>query len=589
MSGVSAGTAAWERASFAAAAFALDPLGMGATVRSGPSAARDAWLQGLRDALAPEAPIRRIPASIADDRLLGGLDIAATMASGRPVAERGVLAQTHGGVLVLAMAERIPSGTAARLAAALDTGMVASERDGIALRMPARIGFVALDEGCADDEAPPAILLERCGYFVDLSAVSAHDVKVRVGEAVVQAARARLATVIADPSVVATLVSIAAQLGIASLRAPLFALRAARAICALDGRTRIEDQDVALAAALTLAPRATRLPADVAKEAERATEPEREGVANGRDSDEQIPGKLEDVVLAAVKAAIPDALLARITVDRGSRRKSAIEAKASDRQTSTHRGRPIGARAGSTREGRLSIISTLRAAAPWQPLRRSQSTQTEWRTVIIRPQDFRIVRFSQARGTTTIFIVDASGSSAMHRLAEVKGAIELLLVDCYVRRDSVALIAFRGQNAEIILPPTRSSARARRRLAGLPGGGGTPLANGIDVGAGLADQVRRKGQSPLVVLMTDGRANVSRDGTRGRARAMDDALDAGRRLRAAGIPALAIDTSESFHRRELAATLQIAEAMRARYVKLPLADAALVNEAVRASSLQLRS
>ena len=204
--------------------------------------------------------------------------------------------------------------------------------------------------------------------------------------------------------------------------------------------------------------------------------------------------------------------------------------------------------------------------------------------MIVRPEDFRVVRYRRPRGATTIFVVDASGSAAMRRLAEVKGAIELLLADCYVRRDSVALITFRGRSAEVILPPTRSTARARRELAGLPGGGGTPLASGLDAGAALADQVRRKGQSPLVVLMTDGRANVSRDGAAGRVRAMEDALDAGRRLRAAEIRALAIDTSAPFQRGEAAATLQIAEAMRARYVQLPVADAALVNEAVRASS-----
>ena len=162
----------------------------------------------------------------------------------------------------------------------------------------------------------------------------------------------------------------------------------------------------------------------------------------------------------------------------------------------------------------MSFIATLRAAAPWQPVRRRERPD-DHRRVLVRKEDFRIVRYQEPRGATAIFVVDASGSSAMHRLAEVKGAIELLLADCYVRRDSVALIAFRGQGAEIVLPPTRSTARARRSLAGLPGGGGTPLASGLDAAAALADQVLRKGQSPLVVLMTDGRANVCRDGAGG--------------------------------------------------------------------------
>ena len=104
--------------------------------------------------------------------------------------------------------------------------------------------------------------------------------------------------------------------------------------------------------------------------------------------------------------------------------------------------------------------------------------------------------------------MDASGSSALHRLAEAKGAIELLLASCYVRRDRVALVAFRGQSAELLLPPTRSLVRAKRSLASLPGGGGTPLAAGIDVSLLLADAVQRRGGTPTIVLLTDGRANV---------------------------------------------------------------------------------
>ncbi len=141
----------------------------------------------------------------------------------------------------------------------------------------------------------------------------------------------------------------------------------------------------------------------------------------------------------------------------------------------------------------------------------------------MRREDFRVSRFKQRSETTTVFVVDASGSSALHRLAEAKGAVELLLADCYVRRDSVALIAFRGRRAELLLPPTRSLVRAKRSLAGLPGGGGTPLAAGIDAALALADAMRRRGATPVVVPLTDGRANIARDGA-GRARAGADAL-----------------------------------------------------------------
>jgi magnesium chelatase subunit D len=237
------------------------------------------------------------------------------------------------------------------------------------------------------------------------------------------------------------------------------------------------------------------------------------------------------------------------------------------------------------RDGRLALVDTLRAAVPWQGLRRDKGAANDQRRFIVRPEDFRIVRFKERRETATIFVIDASGSSAMQRLAEVKGAIELLLADCYVRRDSVALIAFRGKEAEVVLPPTRSLARAKRTLAGLPGGGGTPVAKGIDTALDLADSLRRKGQSPLIVLMTDGRANITREGGAGRIQAFEDALNACGRVSASGIAALAIDTAPMLRAAADPPTFRLGQAMNARYIQLPNADAARVSEAVRAASV----
>ena len=219
---------------------------------------------------------------------------------------------------------------------------------------------------------------------------------------------------------------------------------------------------------------------------------------------------------------------------RGRRagRVAARRAKPARCKNPTRRGRPNGVLRGELRSGaKLNVIETLRAAAPWQPLRRREADEVRWRTrprILIRKDDFRITRFKQRSETTTIFVVDASGSAALHRLAEAKGAVELLLADCYIRRDQVALIAFRGDAAELLLPPTRSLARAKRSLAGLPGGGGTPLAAGLDAAFALADLIRRKGQTPTVILLTDGRANIARDGAQGRPRAEEDAMSAAR-------------------------------------------------------------
>jgi magnesium chelatase subunit D len=222
-------------------------------------------------------------------------------------------------------------------------------------------------------------------------------------------------------------------------------------------------------------------------------------------------------------------------------------------------------------------VATLRAAAPWQRIRAAGAAGAP--RVRVVSEDFRVTRFKQRRETTTIFAIDASGSAALHRLAETKGAIELLLADCYVRRDRVSVIAFRAGRAELVLPPTRSLVRAKRALAGLPGGGGTPLAAGMDAALALAEGIRRQGGTPTLVLLTDGRANVTRAGIGGRDAAEADALDAARRIRATALRALLVDTGP--RPTPLAQTL--GNAMGAVYLALPRADAATLDRIVRSS------
>jgi magnesium chelatase subunit D len=290
------------------------------------------------------------------------------------------------------------------------------------------------------------------------------------------------------------------------------------------------------------------------------------------------------VILAAVQAAIPPDVLMALRAGSAGRSRSRSAGKAGALQKSSKRGRPAGVLRGALRAGaRLNLIETLRAAAPWQPLRRREAAGSGEQSrprILITKDDFRISRFKQRTETVTIFVVDASGSAALHRLAEAKGAVELLLADCYIRRDQVALIAFRGSSAEMLLPPTRSLARAKRGLAGLPGGGGTPLAAGLDAAFMLSDSVRRKGQTPTVIVLTDGRANIARDGGQGRPRAEDDAMSAARQLRAAGIAVVLVDTSP----RPGPSGEAIAKEMGARYLPLPHADAAALSKAVLASA-----
>ncbi len=583
-------SAAWSDALRAACLFATDPAGFGGVnVRAHAGPVRDEWLRVLRRLLPGGAALRRVPVHVTEARLLGGLDLAATLGQGRPVAERGLLAEADGGVLLLSSAERAERATIAHLTAALDTGAVLLERDGITSRQPARVGVVALDEGLDENEQPAAALRDRLAFHLDLSAIShreTREVPAGCTPARVEAARRAFPAVTAEERYAEALCGAALALGVDSLRAALLAMRAARALAALAGRDAVTDEDAAGAARLVLAPRATRLPdMDSEEEPEQPEEREADTPPEDRDQDQNqgIPdGPLPDQVLEAARAALPAALLDALLAAGGALRTGTV-GKAGAVQTSRLRGRPAGARPGELRDGaRLNVIETLRAAAPWQPLRRGQAagdgaSVRRGARVEVRKGDFRITRFRQRTETTSIFVVDASGSAAMHRLAEAKGAVELLLADCYVRRDRVALIAFRGPGAELLLPPTRSLVRARRSLAQLPGGGGTPLAAGIDSSLTIAEAARRRGETPLVVFLTDGRANVGRDGIGGRARAREDALQAARSLRVAGFSTLVIDTSP----RARADARELAEAMAARYLPLPQADAATLSRAVR--------
>lgn len=567
---------AWRAADL----LALDGAGFGGLLWRGAGAVPEAWLARLQRALPAAATLRRLPLHADDDRLLGGLDLAATLASGRPVQQAGLLAQAAGGVLLLPMAERLPPRRAAQLAAALDDAS-------------SRLTLLAFDDGLGSSadggEAVPTSLAERLGLHLHGPLPQGRGAAPEPPDADLSAARARLPAVRAGDEALSVLVQAAMALGIGSLRAPLMALRVARAAAALAGRDAVGEPDLALAAQLVLAPRATRLPAPPAEDEsqpEAPPPPPPPSESASADDDERPPPDpaeveaLQEQVLQAALAAIPPGLLALLAA--GSARGQGAGGRAGDWQSSPRRGRPVGSRRGDPRAGaRLHLIDTLRAAAPWQAVRRREieaaggcdDPQRPPPRVHVRRDDLRIVRLRERRETTTVFVVDASGSAALHRLAEAKGAVELLLAECYVRRDRVALIAFRGRpqaaSAELLLPPTRSLVRAKRSLAELPGGGGTPLAAGLDAARLLTEDLRRRGGTPVVVLLSDGRANLARDGSPGRARAHEDALASARAWSQLGVQVLWLDTAPQ----PQPPAQEVARAMGARYLPLPHADA----------------
>jgi len=542
------------RAALALDLLSLDPGLGGLVIRARQGPVRAAFLERL-DRL--PLPRHRLHPQVTDEALYGGLDLAATLAAGRLVQEQGLLAEPS--ALVLAMAERCPAGLTARLAGALDAGR------GHAL--------IALDEGAEADEACPEALIDRVAFHVDLSGVS--PMTLAFGDAPdLHAARARLDAMPVTVDLHRQVTELAAAFGITSIRAPLFTLRAARALAALWDCDADADV-VQVACALTLSHRAIRVPEAPEDEQEDAPpEPPRDEGETGEQDSETLDLP-QEMLIEAVQALLPPDLMARIRSKalRGGHGSGAGAARKGNR-----RGRPLPSRPGRPGSGaRVDLVATLRTAAPWQKLRAQQAPGRDG--LHIRASDIRVKRFEDKSDRLLIFLVDASGSAALARLAEAKGAIELLLGEAYARRDHVSLVAFRGTGAEVLLPPTRSLVQTKRRLAELPGGGGTPLAAGLQAAMGEAMAARRRGMAPTICLLTDGRANIALDGSANRAQAAEDARRVGEAARLAGADALVLDCGI----RPEPGLKALAAAMDAPYLALPRADARRLSQAVGAA------
>ncbi len=558
-----------ERARLALDILALDGAGLGGLwlrARIGP--ARAAVMGRLADI---PLPVRRIHPTIDDGALFGGTDLAASLSAGAHRKTAGILAQPS--ALILTMAERANAGLAARLALHLEAGTSC---------------LIALDEGAEPEEALAPALAERLGLFLDLSDFALEDAEALEGATDLSPARARFAHLRAaglPAPLQRALVEAAMSLGIDSLRAPTMAMRAALAIAALRGLDGVDEASLRDAAALIFAHRATVFPDVPQDEAPPPDAPHPSDAPNDspQDAPSDAPQDMadipQDLVLEAVRAALPADVLARLAAGRAARSMKG-GAGTGAKIKGNHRGRPLPARAGRMGQGkRVDILATLRAAAPMQGIRGAGLVADDTPTrLAIRPSDLRIKRYQHSSDRVLIFTVDASGSSAFARLAEAKGAVELLLAQSYARRDHVALLAFRGQGCEVVLPPTRSLTATKRRLAGLAGGGGTPLAAGLRMGLDVALQARARGMTPTLALLTDGRGNIALDGSANRILADEDAQRLARVFAATGIPALVIDIAT----RPQPRLAGLARGMGATYLPLPRADAQRLTKVLQA-------
>lgn len=461
--------------------------------------------------------------------------------------------------------------------------------------------------------------------LLDVSPESSHvpAVDIQLLRHSVRRARERLSAVVMSDKHIESICALAVLCGIESVRAQLYCMRVAQTSAALADRDGVTDHDIEVAVSLCFEWRATGLlnlqdtdqhersdnaaesvPENKNDETARNTQeqtrqeestpaealPQSEGPvaantdnenANGgntnstnadSNSTEQTDEQQIETAIAALPKDLLDALASSIAgrhiqVGKAGRSGGVVHADG--------RGRVIGSQRYRYGSGqKIDVLATLREAAPWQALRRQQCADS--RQLIIHPQDLRAVRYKQSSQAVTVFAVDASGSSAAQRLAEARGAVELLLAECYVRRDQVALIVFQGAGAQLVLPPTRSLVRARRKLTQLPVGGGTPLPSALDLATQLGTDLYRSGFTPLLCLLTDGRANVDRDGVGGRDRALQQSLQSARRYEQTGMQSLVIDTSV----RASAFTSQLAVAMGGAHLKLPRADAKHISKAI---------
>ncbi|MFQ3632877.1 magnesium chelatase ATPase subunit D [Roseiflexus sp.] len=572
---------------------AVEPRLRGIAVGAPAGAGKSSLARGMRDLLCVgerSVPFVELPPGIDEAGLLGGLDIEATLRAGRRIARAGVLARADGGMLYADQVNLLPDAIINPLIAAIDTGEVRLEREGLSIQSPARFIFIGSYDPA--EGLPRRHLLDRLGLLIVLpramnEQARAEVVRRNLGRAttqtldayvdeldllrgLVQAAREQLPLVRIDDAQIEQLVAMAAICGVEGHRADTFAVYAACAAAALGLRDRVEQEDLELAVRLVLLPRATRLPPPPEPPPDQEPPPPPSDADN--DTSDAPPEPPQDDELTIPPEQVLSALAAELPVELEQLPFRALRrGKTGSRGTvAGKRGRHIRSIPGDPRRGRIDVSATLRSAAPFQPLRRAQAgADAGSAKVVLRSDDLRVKQYRSKAGALFLFAVDASGSMALHRMRQAKGAVHALLQQAYVHRDRVALLAFRGQSAELLLPPSQSVELARRALDLLPTGGGTPLAAALLAAIEVAQQARARGiMQTVLVLLTDGRANV---GLRaGREGVVEELQTLGRAVVAAGIQTIVVDTQRTYLSRGEARKL--AEWLAGEYVYLPNAQ-----------------
>jgi magnesium chelatase subunit D len=570
---------AWEDALLAIriAEVARDRIG-GIHVRARSGPVRDIWLKRFTETLKDTSVIRFSP-GVDEGRLLGDLDLSRTLAEGKPVLSKGLLARADESVILLTMAERAEPTLCGILAAAMDTGSIKPERSGVSEPQSARFTLIAFDESADDSEHLPLALGDRLALRIDLNPVSW---RMAEGDlSIPEPARIDPDDVAISDPVLTALATAAEQAGWHSMRSLIWLSTVSRIVAAIENSQSVEPSHASTAIRLVFGPTiVSDQTEELEDEASDETPPPPDPPEHPDDDDSE-PQELDleqlKEMLVAAEAAKNMQLPILLPAEAAGANARA-SGKSGAKKDKARRGRPLGFTPAPPYPGaKPNILATIRAAAPWQRIReRERGKDAPARRIDIRKSDFRYRRLKDRSETTVIFAVDASGSTALARLGEAKGAVELLLNECYIRRDSVAVIAFRGAEADVLLEPTRSLVRAKRALGKLPGGGPTPLASAMAKSLELSTRVAREGQTPLLVMMTDGNGNIALDGTASREQSREEVKGLARQLAVQNMQVVMIDISA--RPRDIARTF--AANLNADYVALPRTDAASVSRLV---------
>ena len=547
------------------------------------------------DASAETRPVRlvELPVGASTDRLAGTLDIEKALSEGRKAFEPGLLAAAHRGILYVDEVNLLSDHLVDLLLDVAAMGVNHVEREGVSVRHPSRfilVGTMNPEEG----ELRPQ-LLDRFGITVEVAGSPDPADRVEVvrrrlryetapqefsGEwssvdaklaASVESARLRLPGVSLDEDILFRISTLCAELGVDGLRGDLVTAKTARTLAAWDARNEVVLDDVKRAALLALSHRRRRGPFEQPgmdpEDLENVLSKDRPDPPDDPGGGSIGPATSEND--REVSSSVRDPEPSEAHKGAGERSHAASEPFDPVRLEVTEKGKvgplgrrsrvsgetghPVADRENGGRPRDVALAATVRAAAPHQRARGGEGPGIEVRTCDLR-QNVREGR----EGNLILFLVDASGSmAARKRMSAVKGAVLSLLNDAYQRRDKVALISFRGEEARILLPPTSSVGLATSRLEDLPTGGRTPLAAGIEKAADVLkrEELRDRERRPLLVLLTDGRATAG-----------PDPQVAAARMSSLGATSFVVDTEEGYVRLGMAG--ELAGAMGARCLRL---------------------